>query len=390
MDAFASPEDEAELASLLADRNSGLKPVEVVGGGSKRGVNGNVNAADVVCLAALDGVVDYDPTELVLTAKAGTPLKRITELLAESGQMLAFEPMFMGGLTGNDATTPTVGGVVSANLSGPRRISGGAARDGFLGFRAVSGRGEIFKAGGRVVKNVTGFDLPRMLAGSWGTLAVLTELSLKVVPAPRSTVTLQIADLDVARACDAMVRALAVPSSVSGAAYLPRVSAARSSLRLNESVTLFRVEGTDTSVVDGTRRLEQELATFGELAPVDQQAGNQAWLEVGGVNALLPGHGPVWRLTAMPADVIDVLTDIPADDWFLDWGGRQLWLRSGARPTQPARSNLQCWRPIPDVDLQQPEAQPSNELEVMRRLKANFDPNNILNPGRLFPLAESG
>jgi len=390
MSTIESPDDESGLASYLTDCNSELKPLDVLGGGSMQGVNGSASASDIVCLSAMDGVVDYDPTELMLTVKAGTPLGQISDLLAESGQMLAFEPMMMGGLTGNVSATSTIGGVVSANLSGPRRIHAGAARDCFLGFRAVSAQGEIFKAGGRVVKNVTGFDLPRLLAGAWGTLAVLTELSLKVVPVPRLTETLLISGLDVFRACEAMVRARAIPSSVSGAAHLPKLAASRSALRSPDSVTLLRVEGTDSSVADAIRKLRRELASFGELIPVDGRTGRETWLEVGRVNNLLPKDGPVWRLTAMPAEVVKVLSRSSSDDWLLDWGGRQLWLHSETAPPQPTRANLQCWRQTSDSHSERRGALPSAELEIMQRIKANFDPNNILNPGRLFPPAERG
>src|SRR5205085_6509853 len=183
--------------------------------------------ADVVLSTArLDRIVDYSPEELVLTAQPGVRIADLERLVAAKGQMLAFEPPRWTRLLGARGE-PTLGGVLGANLSGPRRIRAGAARDHFLGFSAVSGRGEVFKAGGRVVKNVTGYDLMKLMAGSWGTLAVLTEVTIKVLPKPETKATVVLTGLDDARAVQAMVTAMGLPCEVSAAAHLPAAVAAR-------------------------------------------------------------------------------------------------------------------------------------------------------------------
>ena len=210
------------LAAAVADGEA----VELLGLGSKRGLGRPVQAARVLDLAALAGVRAYEPAELVLTAAAGTPLAEIEALLKASLQMLAFEPPDLGALYGT-WSAGTLGGAIAANLAGPRRVKIGAARDHFLGTVAVSGRGEVFKAGGKVVKNVTGYDLCKLLAGSFGTLAAMEEVTVKVIPAPAKSRTVLLFGLAPHEAVAALAQALNSPHEVSGAAYLPAAVAAR-------------------------------------------------------------------------------------------------------------------------------------------------------------------
>src|SRR2546423_8750415 len=215
------PSDLGELRDAVAEALAAEEPVEVVGGGSKRGLGRPVQAAHTLDLSLLSGIRDYAPSELVLTAGAATPLAEIERALAKHNQMLAFEPPSWGGLLGVEDAAPTLGGVLACNLSGPRRIKAGAARDHFLGFHAVSGRAEIFKAGGKVVKNVTGYDLPKLMAGSYGTLAALEEVTVKVLPQPETVATVLFAGLAPGAAGRLMAAALGSPHEGSGAAYLP-------------------------------------------------------------------------------------------------------------------------------------------------------------------------
>ena len=197
------------------------KPLEIVGRGSKRTL-GRPSQSDLTLdLSGLCGVTLYEPEELVLSAKAGTPLAEIEALVEQRGQQLAFEPMDYGPVLGGPRGAGSLGGALAANLSGPRRIKAGAARDHFLGFSAVSGRAETFKSGGRVVKNVTGYDLCKLLAGSFGTLAAMTEVTIKTLPRPETEATVLILGLDDVRANSAMSAAMASSCDVSGAAHLP-------------------------------------------------------------------------------------------------------------------------------------------------------------------------
>src|SRR5438309_7075672 len=223
MSRFA-PADLDELRDAIGEALAVEEPLEVVAGGSKRGFGRPLQLPRLLDLSRLAGIRAYQPSELVLTAGAATPIEEIDAALAEAGQMLAFEPPDLGALFGLPAAVAgrrTLGGALACNLSGPRRIKAGAARDHFLGFRGVSGRGEVFKAGGKVVKNVTGYDLPKLMAGSYGTLAALEEVTIKVLPRPETACTVMLCGLDPAPAVQRLSRALASPHEVSGAAYLP-------------------------------------------------------------------------------------------------------------------------------------------------------------------------
>src|SRR5438067_13669053 len=216
-----TPADIDELRDAVAGALAAEEPVEIIGGGSKRGLGRPLQTPHVLDLSRLSGIRDYAPSELVLTAGASTPLAEIERALDEAGQMLAFEPPDWRWLLGTAEMKPTLGGVLACNLSGPRRIKAGAARDHFLGFRAVSGRGEIFKAGGKVVKDVTGYDLCKLMAGSYGTLAALEEVTVKVLPRPETEATVLFAGIEPEPAVRLMSAALGTPNEVSGAAYLP-------------------------------------------------------------------------------------------------------------------------------------------------------------------------
>src|SRR5438270_10867495 len=219
-----SPANLDELRDAIGEALAVEEPLEVVGGGSKRRLGRPLQLPRMLDLSSLAGIRDYQPSELVLTAGAATPIEQIDAALAEAGQMLAFEPPDLGVLFGMPATVSrrrTLGGALACNFSGPRRIKAGAARDHFLGFRGVSGRGEVFKAGGKVVKNVTGYDLCKLMAGSFGTLAALEEVTVKVLPRPEALSTVMLWGLDPLPAVRALSRALASPHEVSGAAYIP-------------------------------------------------------------------------------------------------------------------------------------------------------------------------
>src|SRR6267378_5935527 len=221
------PSDRKDIESAVQWAIAGGKSLEIIGHGSKRLLGRPAQYDAALDLSGMAGVILYEPQELILSAKAGTPLAEITALLASSGQELAFEPMDYGPLLGGAQGRGTIGGMLAANVSGPRRIRAGAARDHLLGVIAVSGRGETFKSGGRVVKNVTGFDLCKLLAGSWGTLAAMTEVTIKVLPRPETEATVLIHGLGPAKAVEAMTGAMGSSCDVSGAAHLPAGAAAR-------------------------------------------------------------------------------------------------------------------------------------------------------------------
>ena len=374
------PQTAAEVVELVADAGAAGRTLAIIGGGTKRGI-GAVSADSVLSMAGMDAVIDYAPEELVLTAQAGVTLAALENLVAAEGQMLPFEPPHLAKLLGTEGEA-TLGGALAANLSGPRRIRAGAARDHFLGLEAVTGRGELVKAGGRVVKNVTGYDLCKLVAGSWGTLAVLTEVTIKVLPAARAERTLLLFGLDDARANEAMVLAMNAPVEVSGAAHLPRATAARAPLKGQMAVTALRLEGFEASVAARAEHLAAALQGFGRGEQLAAQHSREFWLQVREVEAFHADPRPLWRLSVPPA-VGWKVGEALAGDALIDWGGGLVWLASDAEPGR-VRSAVRALGG--HASLYRGDGLAFEPLEgplaaLTARVKAAFDPKGVLNPG---------
>jgi glycolate oxidase FAD binding subunit len=371
-----TPKSAAEVVELVAAG----RPLEIVGGGTKRGIGAVRGAGAVLSLGGLNRVIDYAPEELVLTAQAGVKLSTLEKLVAAQGQMLPFEPPHLGRLLGAKGQ-PTLGGALAANLSGPRRIRAGAARDHFLGLEAVTGRGELMKAGGRVVKNVTGYDLSKLMAGSWGTLAVLTEVTIKLLPAARTELTLLFFGLDDARAGEAMTRALNAPVEVSGAAHLPQRTAARAPLKGEMAVTALRLEGFAASVAARADHLAVALKDFGRVEQLDGPLSRDFWLQVREVEAFWKDPRPLWRISVPPAAGWRVGEAVTGEALY-DWGGGLVWLLSEADPRAAVRAlggHATLYRG--EGPAFEPLTGPLAALTA--RVKAAFDPAGVLNPGRM-------
>ena len=382
MDLLA-PRDEADLEAAVAAAAAEGSALAVEGEGSKRGFGHPVEARRRLSTAALSGVSLYEPAELVLAAGAGTPLREIQGLLDRQGQQLAFEPADYGLILGGPAGRGTLGGAVAVNASGPRRIKAGAARDHLLGFRAVSGRGEPFKSGGRVMKNVTGYDLCKLMAGSHGTLGVMSEITVKVLPKPETEETVAFRGLDDEAAVALMTAASGLPAEVSGFAHLPD-GGGRTGLRL---------EGPAVSVAS---RREALLGHFGGEAEVLAEAASRAfWEAVRDVQPLAGRGEQLWRLSVAPGKGAETVArlagrDLPVAGRLYDWAGGLVWLAVGAgRHGSAIREGLAghatCIR-APDA-VRAAEAvfhpQPPALAALSRRVKESFDPVRILNPGRM-------
>lgn len=379
-------------------------PLEIHGHGSKRGVGRPVQAEYGLDLSELVGVTLYEPEELVLSANAGTPLAEIERLLAEHNQMLAFEPMDFGPLFGATRGRGTIGGVLATNCSGPRRIKAGAARDHILGIKAVSGRGEAFKSGGRVVKNVTGYDLSKGLAGSWGTLAVVTEATFKVLPRPEAVATLVVAGLDDLTAVTALCKAMGTPLDVSGAAHLPDAVAAEipdaSFASGGRAATLIRLEGIPPSVDFRAQKLTAAIGRLGEVSVLEADASDATWRAVRDAEVFGSTSHPIWRISVAPSDgptVIAALRERHAIRYFYDWSGGLIWIEASdagtgglAREIRTAvaaigggHATLMRGSPALRAAVTPFEPQPEALAALSRRLKEQFDPRGILNPGRM-------
>jgi glycolate oxidase FAD binding subunit len=401
-----TPADITELRDAVAAALTAEEPVEVVGGGSKRGLGRPLQTAHTLDLSRLSGIRDYAPSELVLTAGAATPLAEIERALDEAGQMLAFEPPDWRGFLGvpdEDTTGPTLGGILATNLSGPRRIKAGAARDHFLGFRAVSGRGEIFKAGGKVVKNVTGYDLSKLMAGSYGTLAALEEVTVKLLPRPEAVATVLFTGIEPAAATRLMAAALGSPHEVSGAAYLPAGTAMPLALPLCPGLVGLRIEGPAPSVAFRRDSLLREHEAAGMAQTLADSESIAFWRAIGEVAPLAAtGERAVWRISVAPArgaELAEAIARTLDVVWFLDWGGGLVWASvaevadGGAQAIRRAirgpdghgtgHATLVKGSPTLRRAVAVFEPQPAPLAALSRRVKDAFDPAHILNPGRM-------
>ncbi len=372
------PATEAELSEIVGEAAATGGRLAIRGGGSKIEIGAPEENVRALEMRGFDGVVDYDPPELVLTVRAGTRLAEVQALVAGQNQMLAFEPFDHGPIFGRPAGDATIGGVVAANVSGSQRISSGALRDHLLGVRAVSGRGELFVSGAKVVKNVTGYDLPKLLAGSWGRLAALTEVTLKVLPAPRMAVTCVLRGLAPEAAVQAMAAAMGSQAEVAAAAHRP----------MPEPMTLFRLQGFNASVTARMQALERRLAPFGQLQRAAE--AEALWEELRSL-APLPVDVPLWRVSVPPAAGGGLGRTLQAlgAEWLLDWAGGLAWISmaDGAAVRQAAAAagghamllrGPAALRAV--VPAFHPQASALAALEG--RVRKAFDPAGVFETGR--------
>jgi glycolate oxidase FAD binding subunit len=399
--------DARDVEDAVRAAIAGEQPLEIIGHGSKRPV-GQVMATNAVLdLSTLSAVCSYEPQELIITVEAGAPLADVVSLLDSKNQQFAFEPVSLASLLGMPERG-TIGGMIGAGLAGPRRIKAGGVRDHLLGAHAVSGFGESFKAGGKVVKNVTGYDLCKLLAGSWGTLAVMTEVTLKVMPRPEAENTLLLRGLDHQAANRAMTAALGSPFDVSAAAHVP-ASARRGEVaaldRLGspkDALTLLRLEGIAASVRHRAARLAESLKPFGTTELVEEAASQNAWGAVRDVQPFTAtgpfGAWPVWRIVCPPAsggELGEALARETGGEVIYDWGGGLIWAAVPPRADGQAtlvrqragalgghamllRGAIELRRAI---DVFHP--QPAGLRDLSERVRNGFDPRRILNRGRL-------
>ena len=390
---------EDQIAAAVASAVAAREPVHVQGNGTKAGLLRPVQAARTISTAGLSGITLYAPKELIISARAGTPMPEIEATLTEAGQYMIAEPPDLSALLGATGKPQTLGGVVATNLSGPRRVARGAIRDHVMGIRAINGRAELIRSGGRVLKNVTGLDLCKLFTGSYGTLGVITEITLKVLPAAEATGTLVLPGLDAAAGIAAMSAALGSPFDVSAAAWLPAeaVAAMPALDGVSGSAALIRIEEFADSVTYRIGRLRDQFAVPGAVT-LSTEASRSVWRDIRDVRPLAPhAQDAVWRVSVRPsagAKVIDALRPLGAAG-FLDWGGGLVWLAGPAdaathlRVEAAARAVGGTWtllrapdtlratvRVIPD--------EPPALARITREVKAAMDPAGIFNPGRLY------
>lgn len=396
------PRDAKDVENAVQWALAESKALEIVGRGSKRAL-GRPSQTDVTLdLSGLSGVTLYEPEELVLSARAGTPIAEVEALVASKNQQLEFEPMDYGPLLGQPDGAGSLGGALATNLAGPRRIKSGAARDHFLGFSAVSGRGETFKSGGRVVKNVTGYDLCKVLAGSYGTLAAMTDVTVKTLPRAETEETVLVLGLSDVNAIKAMSAAMASSCDVSGAAHLPAHIAFRfGGLESTQATTALRLEGVTPSVKHRKEALAALLKSYGSVASIGAERSKLLWSSIRDVRPFAAngpsGQRPVWRVSTVPSKGAELATLIPPSaQMFYDWAGGLIWIaplpgldvasdeiRAAVRATGGHATLIRAdasVRAASDVF----EPQDGALAAVTKRVKESFDPKGVLNPGRMW------
>lgn len=399
MTGVLAPADEAGIAAAVIEAVATREPLLVCGNNTKSGMLRPVQAARSVSTRHLAGITLYSPHELIISARAGTALADVEAALAERGQHMIAEPPDLASLFGS-GEPQTLGGVIATNLSGARRVAWGAMRDHLLGIRMVTGHGEVIHSGGRVLKNVTGLDLCKLVAGSHGTLGVITEVTLKVLPAPEAVGTVVLRGLDVTTGVAALSAALGSPYGVSGAAWLPAEAASRipTLAAFSGPVALARVEDFAASVIYRSGRLRDDLG-YVNAEILDDATSRAVWRAMRELAPLpVERDDAVWRVSVRPsagATVFRTLADELGMCGYLDWGGGLLWLagrataeahaavKAATRAAGGAWTLMRAPEPLRvAVDVLPPEPEPL--ARITRRVKAALDPHAILNPGRMY------
>ena len=403
MEEILRPLHEEHLSDIIKEAHANKIPLNIIGNGSKKAIGRPVKATQSISMDRLRSITLFQPNEMVISALAGTPLSFIEHRLFHEGMELAFEPLDLGPALGQIAGQGSIGSVFATNMSGAKRIRNGAARDHLIGLRGINGRGEHFKSGGRVMKNVTGYDLTRGLCGSWGTLAVLTEVTMKVVPRAEESRTLFIEGLDDDLAVNALCAAMATPFEVSGTTHLQKDFVKRlhnpEFSGLDNSVTAIRIESFSSSVKYRAARLKKELSPFGDIYELDDGRSRAFWEEMRSLTFLEGHENPVWRISVAPkdgAELISILSHDMACRAAYDWSGGLIWLEVD-KSSDASASDIR--RVIARLDghatLIRAEEQTRLSVDVFQPLehtqniltkaiKQNFDPHAILNPGRMY------
>ncbi|WP_439371205.1 FAD-binding protein [Bradyrhizobium sp. PMVTL-01] len=399
--------DAKDVEEVVRAAIANEQPLEIIGHGSKRSIGHAMATNALLDISALNAVTSYEPNELIVTLQAGAPLADVLSLIDAKNQQFAFEPMNTAPLLGTPALG-TIGGMIAAGLAGPRRIRAGGARDHLLGAHAVSGFGDSFKTGGKVVKNVTGYDLCKLLAGSWGTLSVMTEVTLKVMPKPEAERTLLLRGLDDAAANKAMTAALGSPFDVSGAAHLPKSAFRARTDGLGdiagqgEALTALRLEGITASAAHRAGSLRELLTPFGTATLIEDAASSALWATLRDVLPFAAGGAlgawPVWRIVCPPASGAALGTQLAREtggDVIYDWGGGLIWaalppkrdahapvVRACANAVEGHATLIRAAEDVRrEVDVFHPQA--PGIAALSERVRASFDPKTILNRGRL-------
>ncbi len=403
------PENEKEVSEFVKQFYKSNIPVELIGSGSKRQIGKALQCAKILNLSKLDGIIEYLPEELYIKVKACTPIKKINEVLEKNKQQLAFEPIDFGYLFSSKSNFGTAGGQVSCNISGPRRFKAGGIRDHVLGFKGVNGKGEIVKSGGTVVKNVTGYDLSKLVCGSYGTLVALTEITLKVLPAPEESMTLVVHNLTLESATDLLSRSISSSYDISGAVFLPTepkcsgcVMNIEKTFKLNDlkhdgSFTAIRLEGSKKSINERMKNLINvlKLANF-NTSILETYQSEIFWNKVKNLEFFSSTKNNIVRAVIPPSKCIQLIYQLSNKfKYYLDWGGALMWMEA-CDLTEESFDSMR--RKITKLGGYVTMIKYSDQLSfveevftisrdrfnISQNIKKSFDPKRIFNPGKMY------
>ena len=403
------PQNEKEVSNFIKKFYKSGIPIELIGSGSKRKIGKPLQCAKTLSLAKLDGIIEYLPEELYIKVKACTSIKQIEEELKKNKQQLAFEPIDFGYLFNRKSDFGTSAGQVACNISGPRRFKAGSVRDHVLGFRGVNGKGEIIKSGGNVVKNVTGYDLSKLVCGSYGTLIALTEITFKVLPKPEESKTLIIHKQKVEPASFLLEKATSSSNDISGSAFFPdepRISECAMNIektfKLNDlkhggSLTAFRIEGSKNSIDQRIKNLIYELKAVNlNISVLDNYQSEIFWNKVRSLEFFSLSKNNILRIVIPPSECVQLVYQFSNKfKYYLDWGGPLMWMEAfelseemfesirkkvvnhGGYVTMIKNSNYLPY--VEDVFTIN-----RDRFNISQNIKKSFDPKRILNPGKMY------
>jgi len=403
------PENEKEVSDIIKKFYKSNIPLEIIGSGSKRKIGKPLQCGKTLCLSKLDGIVEYHPEELYIKVKAGTKIDKIENELRKNKQQLAFEPIDFGYLFTGKSDSGTAAGQVACNISGPRRFKVGSTRDHILGFRAVNGRGDIIKSGGTVVKNVTGYDLSKLVCNSFGTLAVLTEITFKVLPVSEESKTLVIHNLKIDSAPEYLEKAMSSSNEVSGASFLPTDPVCKNcemnienTFKLNDlkytgSLTALRVEGLKQSIETRVENLKNELKIQElDLSILDTLQSEIFWRKIKNLEFFSATKNNILRIVIPPSECVNLIFELPSKfKYFLDWGGALIWMEACEISEQKFESirkkvikhngYISMIKYSDDLPYVEDVFTINRErFNISQNIKKSFDPKRILNPGKMY------
>ena len=395
------PSSREEIAEIIKNCYKKSIPLEINGTKSKNKIGRNFQSEKTLDLSGYSGIIEYKPEELYIKVKAGTPLKEILEAIDKNNQQLAFEPIDFGFLFEGKSNGGTIGGVVACNFAGPRRFKVGSARDHVLGFQGINGKGEIIKSGGTVVKNVTGYDLCKLVSGSYGTLTVLTELSIKVLPKSESSKTLIINNPHLKKAMEYLGTALSSSTDPSGGVFYPERfenNFVFNDLTHKGALTAIRIEGPTNSVDQRISRLVKELSLLeNEYSVLDNFQTDLFWSKTRNLEVFSNLKNNLLRVIVPVSETLNVIQKLKKYEinYFLDWGGNLIWL-------ELETISLKILREIKDITQEhsgyftiiklEDDLKASADIftidpikyKISEKIKKSFDPKRIFNPGKMY------